>query len=69
MAQPLAEAQSAITVIVKWGKWHKAVELDKSEPVELFKAQLFSLTDVLVERRSRRLNERPAHEDKAAKRE
>ena len=42
MAQPLAEAQSAITVIVKWGKWHKAVELDKSEPVELFKAQLIS---------------------------
>lgn len=42
---------STINVTVKWGKKKfEAVELDKSAPVDLFKAQLFALTNVPVER-------------------
>eukprot|EP00908_Phaeocystis_cordata_P018724 Transcript_30186.p1 GENE.Transcript_30186~~Transcript_30186.p1 ORF type:complete len:521 (-),score=278.19 Transcript_30186:153-1661(-) len=37
-------------VIVKWGKQQFEVELDTSESVETFKAQLFALTSVPIER-------------------
>lgn len=40
-----------ITVTVKWGKQKlENIELDTSEPVEVFKAQLYALTSVPPER-------------------
>jgi hypothetical protein len=41
----------SITVMVKWGKQKfENIELDTSEPVEVFKAQLYALTSVPPER-------------------
>ena len=41
----------SITVTVKWGKQKfEDVELDTNSPVEVFKAQLYTLTQVLPER-------------------
>ena len=37
---------ATIKVNVKWGKQKFEVDLDTSAPVELFKAQLFALTQV-----------------------
>ena len=39
-----------VAVVVKWGKNTYEVELDTSESVETFKAQLFALTSVPIER-------------------
>ena len=39
-----------VAIIVKWGKQQFDVELDTSESVETFKAQLFALTSVPIER-------------------
>ena len=39
-----------VGVVVKWGKNTYEVELDTSESVETFKAQLFALTSVPIER-------------------
>jgi len=39
-----------VGVIVKWGKQQFDVEIDTSESVEVFKAQLFALTSVPIER-------------------
>ena len=39
-----------VAVIVKWGKQQFDVEIDTSESVETFKAQLFALTSVPIER-------------------
>ena len=39
-----------VQVIVKWGKQSFEVELDTSESAETFKAQLFALTSVPIER-------------------
>ena len=39
-----------VNVVVKWGKNTYEVELDTSESVETFKAQLFALTSVPIER-------------------
>jgi ubiquitin carboxyl-terminal hydrolase 14 len=40
-----------ITVTVKWGKQKfEDIELDTSEPVEVFRAQLYALTSVPPER-------------------
>ena len=41
---------STIKLNVKWGKQKFEVELDTSAPVELFKAQLFAITQVPPER-------------------
>ena len=42
---------SSITVTVKWGKQKlEGVILNQDEPVELFKAQLYALTQVPPER-------------------
>ena len=41
---------STIKLNVKWGKQKFEVELDTAAPVELFKAQLFALTQVPPER-------------------
>ena len=41
---------ATIKVNVKWGKQKFEVDLDTSAPVELFKAQLFALTQVPPER-------------------
>merc|ERR1719399_1390403 len=39
-----------VQVVVKWGKNQYDVEIDTAAPVELFKAQLFALTQVPPER-------------------
>ena len=39
-----------VAVVVKWGKNTYEVELDTSDSVETFKAQLFALTSVPIER-------------------
>ena len=39
-----------VGVVVKWGKQTYEVELDTSDSVETFKAQLFALTSVPIER-------------------
>ena len=39
-----------VGVVVKWGKQTFEVELDTSDSVETFKAQLFALTSVPIER-------------------
>ena len=41
---------ATLKVIVKWGKQTFDVDLDTGAPVELFKAQLFALTQVPPER-------------------
>lgn len=51
LARRLVACTMPITVTVKWGKQKfENIELDTAEPVEVFKAQLFALTNVPPER-------------------